>query len=208
MDATSKMKYLPLYIFVLTKPISFIKKIKFTRGEYIMKDITKILEKNPALAKEVAKLLKEELEMDNEVTETQLTLPEVSTGSNDSEVVPEAPVVSGAVDNVTVAGEGHSIADDLTAEDPITPEKVDSMVEEIPAEELEGEVEALEGVKADDEKEIEELDKVIEEATALKDSLKKRVVFTESIINKVNARILTEAAKLIASKKNLTEGKK
>ncbi len=172
-----------------------------------MKDITKILNANPTLAKEVAKLLKEELEMDD-ATETTLTLPEVSTGSNDSEVVPEAPAPSGEVNNEVVAGEGHSIADDLTAEDPITPEQVDTMIQELPAEELEGEVESLEGVKEEDEKEIEELDKVIEEATALRDSLKKRVVFTESVINKVNARILTEAAKLIASKKNLNEGKK
>lgn len=170
-----------------------------------MKDIQKILNANPSLAKEVAKLLKEELEQAAETTE--LTLPQVSTGTNAVEVVPQAPAVA-PIDNAIVAGEGHSIVGDLTAEDPITPEQVDGMIEELPAEELEGEVESLEEVKEEDEKEIEELDKVIEEATALKDSLKKRIVFTESIINKVNARILTEAAKLIASKKSLTEGKK
>ena len=167
-----------------------------------MKDIKKILDANPTLAREVAKLLKEEMEA------TELTLPTVSTGSNDSEVVPQAPTVAGEVNNEVVAGEGHSIAADLTATDPITPEQVEGMVAELPVEELEGEVDSLEEVKEEDEKEIEELDKVIEEAMALKDSLKARIVFTESIINKVNARILTEAAKLIASKKSLTEGKK
>ena len=172
-----------------------------------MKDITKILNANPALAREVAKLLKEELEMTGEVEETTLTLPEVPAGTNDNEVVPEAPAVD-EVNNEVVAGEGHSIVDDLTAEDPITPEKVDEMIEELPVEELSDEVDSLEKVKDEDEEEVEKLDKVIEEAVALRDSLKKRVVFTESIINKVNARILTEAAKLIASKKSLNEGKK
>ena len=175
-----------------------------------MKDIQKILESNPSLAKELAKLLKEELEVaaEAETTETtDLTLPEVPAGTNDGEVVPEAPAVD-PIDNEIVAGEGHSIVDDLTAEDPITPEKVEEMVEELPVEELEGEVEALEEVKEEDAKEVEELDKVIEEATALRAKLQSRMVFTESIINKVNARILTEAAKIIASKKTLTEGKK
>lgn len=171
-----------------------------------MKNINKFLDANPALAREYAKLLKEELEA-AEATETDLTIPEVSTGSNDKEVVAEAPAV-GPVTNEVVAGEGHSIAADLTAEDPISAEQVDAMVAEVPAEELEGEVEALEEVKEEDEKEVDELDKVIEEAMALKASLKERIVFTESIINKVNARILTEAAKLIASKKSLNEGKK
>jgi len=169
-----------------------------------MKDIQKILDANPSLAKEVARLLKEELE---QASETDLTLPEVPAGTNANEVVPEAPAVQ-PIDNATVAGEGHSIVADLTAEDPITPEKVEQLIQDVPAEELEGEVDSLEEVKEQDEKEVEELDKVIEEATALKDSLKKRIVFTESIINKVNARILTEAAKLLSSKKSLTEGKK
>lgn len=171
-----------------------------------MKDITKILNANPSLAKELAKLLKEELE--TSATEvTDLTLPEVPAGTNANEVVPEAPAVA-PIDNAVVAGEGHSIVDDLTATDPITPEQVEQMVQELPVEDLEGEADALGEVKEEDAKEVEELDKVIEEATALKGKLQARMVFTESIINKVNARILTEAAKLIASKKTLTEGKK
>jgi hypothetical protein len=166
-----------------------------------MKDITKILEANPGLAREIAKLLKEELET------TALTQVQGPAGTNANEVVPQAPAV-GPIDNAIVAGAGHSVVADLTAEDPITPGQVEQMVQELPVEELEGEVESLEGVKEDDEKEVEELDEVIQEAMALKDSLKKRIVFTESIINKVNARILTEAAKIIASNKSLTEGKK
>jgi hypothetical protein len=170
-----------------------------------MKDITKILNANPSLARELAKLLKEELEVAPETTD--LTLPQVPAGTNDNEVVPEAPE-AGPVDSQEVAGEGHSVDGELTAEDPITPEQVDQMVEELPVEDLEGEVEALEEVNEEDAKEVEELDKVIEEATALKAKLKARMVFTESVINKVNARILTEAAKIIANKKTLIEGKK
>jgi len=166
-----------------------------------MKDITKILEANPALAKELAKLLKEELEI------TLLTQVQAPAGTNAHEVVPQAPAVA-PIDNAVVGGVGHSVVADLTAVDPITPQQIEEMIEELPVEELEGEVESLEEVKEDDEKEVEELDKVIEEATAMKDSLQKRIVFTESIINKVNARILTEAAKIIASNKSLTEGKK
>jgi len=82
------------------------------------------------------------------------------------------------------------------------------MVDELPAEELQGEADSLKEVKEDDEKEVKELDDVIEEATTLRDSLKGRIVFTESIINRVNARILTEAAKSVASPKSLTEGTK
>lgn len=171
-----------------------------------MKDITKILNANPSLAKELAKLLKEELE--TSATEvTDLTLPVVPAGTNATEVVPEAPAVA-PIDNAVVAGEGHSTVGDLTAVDPITPEQVEQMVQELPVEDLEGEADALEEVKEEDTKEVEELDNVIEEATALKAKLQARMVFTEGIINKVNARILTEAAKLIASKKTLTEGKK
>lgn len=173
-----------------------------------MKDITKILEANPSLTKALAKLLKEELESAEAAVETtDLTVPEVPAGTNDNEVVEEAPG-DGQVDNVTVIGDGHSVDDDMTAEDPVTPEQVDKMVEELPVEDLEGEVESLEEVKEEDAKEVEELDKVIEEATALKAKIQERIVFTESVINKVNARILTEAAKLIANKKSLTEGKK
>lgn len=171
-----------------------------------MKDITKILNANPALAREVAKLLKEELET-AEVAATVLTLPQVPTGSNAVEVVPQAPAVA-PFDSTTVLGDGHSEVPAFTADEPVTPEHVEKMVADLPVEELATEVDSLEEVKEDDEKEIKELDDVIEEAMALQDSLKQRVVFTESIINKVNARILTEAAKLIASKKSLNEGKK
>lgn len=172
-----------------------------------MKDIKELLKENPALAREVAKLLKEELESSAGVAATALTLPQVSTGSNVVEVVPQAPAVP-AIDSAIVAGAGHSVVPDLTAVDPISPAQVEQMVDELPAEELQGEAESLEEVKSDDAKQVEELDGVIEEATALRDSLKSRIVFTESIIAKVNARILTEAAKIIASKKSLNEGKK
>ena len=104
-----------------------------------MKDITKILNANPSLAKEVAKLLKEELEnaeaMETAPVETtDLTSVQVPAGTNDHEVVAEAPG-DGEVNNVTVAGEGHSVDADMTAVDPITPEQVETMVEEIPVEE-------------------------------------------------------------------------
>lgn len=179
-----------------------------------MKDIEKMLQSNPALAREVAKLFKEELEMQSEVAPvaavpaaTVLTVPQMPVGSNAVEVVPAAQELP-AIDSAQVAGAGHSVVADLTAVDPITPEQVNQMVDELPAEELQGEAESLEEVKKDDEKEVEELDEVIKEATELRNSLNGRIVFTESIINRVNARILTEAAKLISSSKSLTEGKK
>ena len=178
-----------------------------------MKDITRILEENPSLAKEIAKLLKEELESALQAPastpdpeETDLTLPEVATGTNDNEVRPDAPSETPSSEETN--GEGHEVDEELTPEDPISAEKVDEMVADVPVEELEGEADSLEDSKEEDTKEVEELDKVIEEATALKARIKERIVFTESVINKVNARILTEAAKLIANKKSLTEGKK
>lgn len=173
-----------------------------------MKNINQILKTNPALAKELAKLLKEDLDQVAEVQETELTLPEVPAGENDNEVVPEAPETVEDLDNADVYDDGHSVDLELTAEDPVSEEEIDQMIEELPVEELEGEVEDLEEVVKDDEEQIEELDEVIEEATKLKEALKKRIVFTEGVINKVNARILTEAAKILSGKKALQENKK
>lgn len=182
------------------------KKKKITRGEINMKDITKILRANPDLIKEVAKLLKEDLE-------TDLTVVDKSAGDNSGEVVPEAPATKD-IDNAEVLGDGHSVVDELTSVKPTdtiatesTPEDIDKTIDELPAAELEGEVESLEEKKSEDAKEVEELDKVIKEATELRNEIKERIVFTESVINKVNARILTEAA-ILLRKASLNETKK
>lgn len=174
-----------------------------------MKNISKILKANPDLSKELAKLIKEELELAvDENQETELLIPDESTGDNDVEVRDDAPAEDIEVDNAEVAGEGHEVDEELTPEDPITPEELDEVIEEIPVEDLEEEVEGLEEVKKDDEEQIEELEEIIEEASQMKAALQKRIVFTESVINKVNARILVEAAKVLAGKKTLTENKK
>lgn len=169
------------------------------------KKIDGILASNPSLAKQVAMLLKEELE--NEVTDlTQVIAP---AGANDGELVPEAPGAETlGVTNADVLGDGHEVDQELTAGDPVTPEEIEAMVEELPVEDLEDEAEGLEEVIADDEEKIEELEEVIEEAAQLISELKSRIVFTESVKNKVNARILTEAARVLAGKKSLTENKR
>lgn len=172
------------------------------------KKIDGILASNPSLAKQVAMLLKEELE--NEVAEvTDLTQVTEPAGTNDAELVPEAPGAETLdVTNADALADGHEVDEELTAEDPVTPEQIEAMVDELPVEDLEEEAEGLEEVIADDEAKIKELEEVIEEATQLISELKSRIVFTESVKNKVNARILTEAAKILAGKKSLTENKK
>lgn len=169
------------------------------------KKIDGILASNPSLAKQVAMLLKEELE--NEVTDlTQVSDP---AGTNDHELVPEAPGAARlGLTNADALADGHEVDEDLTAEDPVTPEQIEAMVDELPVEDLEEEADGLEEVIADDEEKVEELEEVIEEATKLISELKSRIVFTESVKNKVNARILTEAAKVLAGRKSLTENKK
>lgn len=168
------------------------------------KKIDGILASNPSLAKQVAMLLKEELE--NDVTDlTQVIAP---AGANDHELVPEAPGAARLGLTNADAFDGHEVDEDLTAEDPVTPEQIEAMVDELPVEDLEEEADGLEEVIADDEEKVEELEEVIEEATKLISELKSRIVFTESVKNKVNARILTEAAKVLAGRKSLTENKK
>lgn len=167
-----------------------------------------ILESNPALAKEVAKLLTEELANEVEADVTDLTTPDVPAGSNQNELVPEAPGADNlGIDN-TVLADGHEVDEELTAEDPVTPEAINDMIDEIPAEDLEDEVEGLEANVEEDKEKIEELEEVIEEATQLIEMYQRKVVFTESVINKVNARILMEAARVLSNKKSLTEGRK
>lgn len=175
------------------------------------KKIDGILASNPSLAKQVAMLLKEELE--NEVTE--LTQVDAPAGTNDNELVPEAPGAETLdVTNADALADGHEVDPDLTAEDPVapedpvTPEQIDAMVDELPVEDLEEEADGLDEVIAADEEKVKELEEVIEEATKLISELKSRIVFTESVKNKVNARILTEAAKVLAGRKSLTENKK
>ena len=169
------------------------------------KKIDGILASNPSLAKQVAMLLKEELE--NEVTDlTQVVDP---AGTNDTELVPEAPGAETLdVSNDDALADGHEVDPDMTAEDPVTPEQIEAMVDELPVEDLEDEADGLDEVVAEDEAKVQELEEVIEEATKLISELKSRIVFTESVKNKVNARILTEAAKVLAGKKSLTENKK
>lgn len=169
------------------------------------KKIDGILASNPSLAKQVAMLLKEELE--NEVTD--LTQVDAPAGTNDNELVPEAPGAATLnVTNADALADGHEVDPDMTAGDPVTPEQIDAMVDELPVEDLEEEAEGLEEVVAEDEAKVEELEEVIEEATQLISELKSRIVFTESVKNKVNARILTEAARVLAGRKSLTENKK
>ncbi len=171
------------------------------------KKIDGILASNPSLAKQVAMLLKEELE--NEVEATELTQVVDPAGTNDAELVPEAPGAETLdVTNDDALADGHEVDEELTAEDPVTPEEIDAMVEELPVEDLEDEADGLDEVIAADEEKVEELEEVIEEATKLIAELKSRIVFTESVKNKVNARILTEAAKVLAGRKSLTENKK
>lgn len=169
------------------------------------KKIDGILASNPSLAKQVAMLLKEELE--NEVTDlTQVVAP---AGTNDNELVPEAPGAETLeVTNADALADGHEVDPELTAGDPVTPEQIEAMVDEIPVEDLEDEADGLDEVVAEDKAKVQELEEVIEEATQLISELKSRIVFTESVKNKVNARILTEAAKVLAGRKSLTENKK
>lgn len=178
-----------------------------------MKDMKKILEANPSLAKEIAKLMKEELESALQAPgstpdpdSTELTTPTENTGDNANEVRPDAP--SETPNSAETNGEGHSVDPEYTDEEPLSDEEVDEMVQDVPVEDLGDEADSLEATKEEDKAEIEKLDEVIEEAMQLKERFQRRIVFTESVINKVNARILNEAAKLISSKQTLNEGRK
>lgn len=163
------------------------------------KNLDKVLKNNPALAREMAKILKEELDQemtgDTAVEVTDLTTPEVSTGDNAHEVAAEAPAPAGDVTAETVLGDGHSVDPELTANDPVD---IDAAIAEIPIEELDDEVQALEEVKEENDEEVEELDNIIAEATALRNAALARNVLIESTINKVQSRILTEAVKILA----------